>query len=228
MVTPDGTVEASYLGRREATGYEVDLDIYIPGLEYGGLLRLLDSNSEVDGRLYLDTHLRSRYSDGASLTQHLNGKLDMMVIPENVPADFLDLWASNLIFALLPGSGNSKKMNCMVARFEVENGVMHSKTTFLDSTEVIVRARGHIDLANETIHLRVAPQAKREKFFSVSAPVEVSGPLSDFKVEVAPGGFINTMFRWYYGLIYVPWKWLTGERFPAEGLATCQKAMEMD
>jgi hypothetical protein len=25
-----------------------------------------------------------------------------------------------------------------------------------------------------------------------------------------------TMIRWYYGLIYMPWKWLTGEQFPSE------------
>jgi hypothetical protein len=36
------------------------------------------------------------------------------------------------------------------------------------------------------------------------------------------------MFRWYYGLIYVPWKWLTGERFPADGIATCYKAMDWE
>lgn len=119
-------------------------------------------------------------------------------------------------------------MNCMVARFEVENGVMNSRNTFLDSTDVIVRARGNIDLANEHIHLRVAPQSKREKFFSVSALLEVKGPLSDFEVNLAPGGFINTMFRWYYNLLYVPWKRFTGERFPPDGLETCKNAMEWD
>jgi hypothetical protein len=67
-----------------------------------------------------------------------------------------------------------------------------------------------------------------EKFLSVSSPIQVKGPFDDFKVRVAPGSFVITMLRWYYGLIYVPWKWLTGERFPADGIATCYKAMDWE
>jgi len=29
-------------------------------------------------------------------------------------------------------------------------------------------------------------------------------------------------------LIYVPFKWLTGERFPSDGLVTCSKAMDCE
>ena len=29
-------------------------------------------------------------------------------------------------------------------------------------------------------------------------------------------------------LIYVPFKWLTGERFPSDGLPTCFKAMDWE
>jgi hypothetical protein len=84
-----------------------------------------------------------------------------------------------------------------------------------------VRGRGSIDIPNQQLDLLAAPQAKRERFFSVSTPVRVTGPWSDFQVGVQPGGFIGTMFRWYMALIYVPYKWLTGESFPADGLETC-------
>ena len=119
-------------------------------------------------------------------------------------------------------------MNCLVARFEVEDGVMKSKNTFLDSTDIIVRAKGEIDLGRREVDLLVAPQAKVEKFLSVSTPIAVKGPFSDFTAGVAPGGFLTSMFRLYYGLIYVPWKWLTGERYPADGIATCYKAMDWE
>jgi len=102
---------------------------------------------------------------------------------------------------------------------------MNAKSAFLDSTEVIVRAKGEIDLASRQLDLLVAPQAKTEKFLSVSTPLAVTGPFDDFQVGIGPGGFVTTVFRWYYGLIYVPWKWITGERFPPDGIATCYKAM---
>jgi len=225
---PDGKVELRYHGKNVGAGVEQTVDVDIERLQYGGLMRLFDPDSEARGELFIESSLVSHAPDVRQAVNHLEGTFAMAVFPEDINARFLDIWASNLIFALLPGGESDKKMNCMVAVFEVENGNMKSKNTFLDSTDVIVRARGDIDLVNRELNLLVAPQSKREKFLSVSAPIKVKGPFSDFTVAVAPGGFVMSMFRMYYGLIYVPWKWLTGERFPADGIATCYSAMGWD
>lgn len=223
---PDSHVEASFTGHARAPGYEYVFKADIRNLEYGGLLRLLDSKSEANGTVFLEGELTSHAPDLSQISQQMKGHVDMLAIPEDSNAEFLDLWASNLIFALLSSQDEPrKKMNCMVARFEVENGIMNTKNTFLDSTDIIVRARGDIDLVQRKLNLIIAPQAKLEKFLSVSAPLTVTGPFDDFQIKVAPGGFAMTMVRWFYGIIYVPWKWLTGERFPADGLATCYNAV---
>ena len=98
----------------------------------------------------------------------------------------------------------------------------------LDTTDVIIRGRGRIDIANQTLDLIVAPQAKREKFFSMSAPVAITGPWDGFRVGATRVGVVATLFRWYMALIYVPYKWLSGERFPADGLTTCFNATDWD
>jgi len=224
-----GNININYHGIDSVDGSEYSLDLHVERLEYGGLVRLLDADSEGNGLLHVDTVLTSKAPGPAQLVNHLQGTFDMLVIPENVQAAFLDLWAANLVFALLPtGNESKKKMNCMVARFEVEDGIMTSKDTFLDSTDIIVRARGDIDLVNRKLDLVAAPQAKLEKFLSVQTPIRVTGTFDDPSIGLAPIGFIGTMIRWYYGLIYVPWKWLTGERFPADGLATCHRAMDWE
>ena len=226
---PGRKTEASYFRRKVEAGFEYAFDMDLEGLEYGGLLRLLNPDSEASGKLFLDISLTSRPPNADQGINHLQGTFDLALFPEDAEAGFLDLWASNLILAVLATEGESnKKMNCMVGRFDVVNGIMNSKSTFLDTTEVIIRARGNIDLVNRKLDLLIAPQSKREKFLSVSTPIEVKGPFSDFSVGVAPGGFLTTMFRWYYGLVYVPWKWLTGERFPPDGIATCYKAMDWE
>ena len=74
----------------------------------------------------------------------------------------------------------------------------------------------------------VTPQAKREEFYSVSTPIKVKGPFSDYQVGLSSGGFVTTMFKWYTAFIYVPYKWLTGERFPADGLATCYDVLDLE
>ena len=82
-----------------------------------------------------------------------------------------------------------------------------------------------IDLVNRQLDLWATPQAKREKFLGVQTPVIVTGPFESPDIGPAPGGFVLTMLRWYYNLIYVPWKWLTGERFRADGIDNCFNAM---
>ncbi len=147
----------------------------------------------------------------------------MLVVPEDIGAGVLDLWAGNLVLALLTpkDSGVPKKLNCMVAEFAVDEGVMKSKVVMLDSTDVIVRGKGEIDIGNRTIDMVAAPQAKLEKIFSMSAPIVATGPWDDMQIGLGGGGFVGTLFRWYMTLIYVPYKWITGERFPADGMATC-------
>jgi uncharacterized protein involved in outer membrane biogenesis len=228
---PGGNVNADYYGKYVEGGVEAGMNIRIERLEYGGLLRLLDPASEANGLLYLDTSLYAEAPDFTRLSSGLEGQLDLLAIPDDVEAGFLDLWASNMIFALLPSPADSesgKKMNCMVARFEVEEGIMKSKNILLDSTDIIVRGRGSINLGTRELDLIFAPQAKLEKFLSISAPVEVTGSFGDFQIGVVSGGFVMTMFRWYMSLIYVPYKWLTGERFPPDGMVTCFHAMGWD
>jgi len=230
MIThPDRQFDAEYHGILVEEGLQASLKIHAERLEYGGLLRLLDSDSKASGLLYLDTSLVATGPDWSQLTPAIQGHMDLLTIPDNFQAGFLDLWASNLIFSLLrTTSESSKKMNCLVARLEAEDGVMNSKNILLDSTDIIVRGRGSIDLGKRELDLLFAPQAKVEKFLSVSAPIGVTGPFDDFEVGVVKGGFVMTLFRWYLNLIYVPYKWLTGERFPADGLATCYRAMDWD
>ena len=225
---PGGMASVNYLSRAVEDGLELDLDARFDRLEFDGLLSLFNPESTATGQLFLETRLSSRVGSDQRIVEKLQGSLDALAIPREVGAAWLDMWASNLLFALLSaGEAADKKMNCMVARFEVEDGIMKSKTTFLDTTDIIVRAKGEIDLVQRNLDLLIAPQAKRERFFSVQAPVEIKGPLDEFDVGVAAGGIVSTLVRWYYGLIYVPWKWLTGERYPEDGMATCFKALDL-
>lgn len=109
ITTPEGIVEAKYVGRRVASGYELSLDVHIPDLEYGDLLRLLDPDSEARGRLYLDTSLRSESPDPATIVQHVSGSLDMMVVPENVPPTFWTCGPPTWSLPCCPARGPARK-----------------------------------------------------------------------------------------------------------------------
>jgi len=226
----ESLIEATFESR-ELTNNRRSAKLNIQGenFDFGALLPLILPDAPASGgKLYIDTQLETVQPYGESLAAGINGHIELGVVPEDVPADILDLWAGNLLLAMLPTpdlGGTQKQLNCMVVRFKADNGVLKSNSILLDSTDIIVRGRGEIDLDAGTVNIVTVPQAKREKFFSVSAPVRISGPLNDFEVGLEGAGFIGIMFRWWYSLVYVPFKWLTGEEFPQDGLETCYIAM---
>ena len=236
FVLPGGGLNAEYTASTIDGRVDVGLKVNADALSYGGLLRLLDYESEAQGLLFLDTEIRAntamapRKAPLELLLENANGHIDFAAWPQNIEAGVLDLWTANLVVAVLPApeGGESSRLNCLATRFDIRDGLMKSKTGLLDTTDTIVRGRGTIDLGNERLDLLVWPQAKREKFLSVSTPVTVTGTFDDFRIGVEPAGFLGTLIRWYTSLIYVPFKWLTGERFPADGTSTCFDAMEWE
>lgn len=236
FVLPGGGVSANYAASVADGRLDAGLKVSADALSYGGLLRLLDHESEARGLLYLDTEIRANTAmmPGKAplelLLDNANGHIDFAAWPQNIEAGVLDIWTANLVLALLPvpKGGESARLNCLATRFKIDEGVMTSQTSLLDSTDTIIRGRGTIDLGEETLDLLVWPQAKREKFLSASTPVTVIGTFDDFRIGVEPAGFIGTLIRWYTSLIYVPFKWLTGERFPEDGTSTCFDAMDWD
>jgi hypothetical protein len=233
---PGGDVNAEYSWKISDDRIDADLRIHAEALRYGGLLRLADPDSQARGVIYLDTEIsaNTEWSPGQAALDLLltngNGILDFAAWPENSEAGLLDLWTGNLVLAILPAptSANATLLNCLVARLNMKGGVLKIDRAILDSTDTIIRGRGDIDLAKAELDLIVAPQAKREKFLSVSTPVTVTGPLDNFEIGVKAGGIIAMGMKWWTSLIYVPFKWLTGERFPADGTPTCFKVMDWE
>jgi hypothetical protein len=232
VTLPSGDINVEYSEEAVDDGYESHLNMYIERLQYGDLVQLYDPDApeNMRGLVYLNTALTSTAPSTSELRGALEGKIELLIVPEDIDAGVLDLWASNLVVALLTPDNASrpKKLNCMVAEFSVDEGVMKSKTLMLDSTDIIVRGKGEIDLANRTIDMVAVPQAKLEKLFSMSTPMKVTGPWNDMQIGVGGAGFIGTLFRWYMTLIYVPFKWITGERFPKDGLETCFGATDWE
>ena len=233
---PGGGLTAEYAWRLDGGRMAAELSAQANGLVYGGLLRLVDPEYDGQGVAYIDVDFDANADWAADVPEfelllaNANGTVDIAAWPENFETGLLDLWTANLIFALLPTpiEGEPSRLNCVAARLKADDGLLETKNVLLDSTGTIIRGRGKIDLSQRNINLLVTPQAKRERFFSASTPVRVTGPLNDFQVGVEPAGFIGTVFRWYISLIYVPFKWLTGQRFPPDGIQTCFDVMDWE
>ncbi len=195
-------------------------------LEYGILVRRRDPEAEVGGLLTLDLDIEGRAPVGEDLLAHASGRLDFMAFPKNRSAGAIDLWATSVLWALLPRIDSQPRsmINCVVARFDLDDGLMQERALLLDTTGMVVRGAATIDFKERQLEAVFGPQSKRPALLALQTPVAVKGSFQDFQIGVAPEDVLRTFIRFVTSIVVVPIQRLFVGALPADGVATCQAA----
>ena len=198
----------------------------VESLDYGVLARRIDPQSDVGGLISVDINLSSDAESLDTVMANANGQLDFAVWPKDLQAALFDLWAVNLMTAVLPSvdTENTSKFNCIIARFKMEDGIMTPEAILVDSTRVQASGRGAVDFKEETVDFVVAPRPKRPQMFSARTPIAVNGSFEDFGVGVAPGGIVGTVVRFTTSPVTTPFLWVFSEPVAADGAEACAEA----
>ena len=223
---PGGIVDLVFALEPTNTHVGLEASAKIEKLDYGILARRIDPASDVGGLISVDVDLKTRGQGLDSIMHDSNGHIDFAVWPEDLNAGIFDLWAVNLFVALMPSldSDAKSKVNCMVARFGIDAGIMRPTTLLIDSNRIQASGDGTIDFKTQTIDFKAKPQSKRPQMFSAQTPVQVKGQFSDFKVDLPPGALVGTTIRIITSPVVVPFKWVFTEKVPADGRIVCEQA----
>jgi uncharacterized protein involved in outer membrane biogenesis len=199
------------------------LKIDVDNFDYGVLGRRIKPDTDIDGRFTLHANVSSRAPRLSQILRHGSGQIDFAVWPKNLRSGVFDVWAVNVLTALLPtiNPNNEAKVNCAVGRFGLENGKLVQRALVIDTSQMRVTGNSSVDFADEKLNIRLQPQAKTAQFLSLSTPIEVSGGFSNFKVGVRPGDVVETVVRLATSVIWVPIKKLFSEKVPADGSDVC-------
>ena len=151
-----------------------------------------------------------------------------MAFPENIEADVIDLWATGLLRMLLPLLDPRPRsiVNCVVARFDLDDGLMQERALLLDTTGMVVRGAATVDLKERRLEAIFGPESKRPALFSLQTPVAVRGSFDNPRIGVAPEDVLVTLARFLTSVVVVPIQRIFGGTLPADGVATCQAAWE--
>ena len=138
-------------------------------------------------------------------------------------AGVFDLWAVNLLVALVPAVDPEKqsKVNCAVGRCVLNDGVLVERRLVLDTTRMRVVGEGRVEFDDERLRLRMKPRAKTAQFLSLATPIEVVGPFDSFRIRVSPGDVVETVTRLATSVVWVPLQKLFGKRIPKDGGDVC-------
>ena len=160
------------------------------GIDYGGLLKTFEVTDGVTGRLDAEIHLRGAGASARAIAASLGGRIEVIAGQGSVDNDLVQAAGAGLTQMLSgwsEGDGDLR-LNCIVVRLPVEDGVATSEVILLDTAAVTVGATGSIDLRDESLDLRVTPQAKQASLMSLAVPFLVKGTLTEPTVGPDPIG----------------------------------------
>ena len=207
---------------------EAELLMNVEDFDYGILARRRQPESNLKGRLNLVLELKSEVEGSVRFNDNLNGRFRFGIIPEEFKAGALDLWAVNILTAVLPilSKGSRSVVNCLVGDFVLEHSLMQPETFVLDTSNMRVSGKGTVDVKNRKIDFILTPTPKSAQFLSLSTPVAVSGSLQNPDIGVTTAGVIGTILRQPLSIIRVPLQWLFTANRERDGAAVCSAAMQ--
>jgi uncharacterized protein involved in outer membrane biogenesis len=105
-------------------------------------------------------------------------------------AELLGINATAGLFRLLGGDESTTEIRCGVADFSVAGGTATARTFVIDTTPVLARGAGTIDLGAETMNLRIDGETKQARLVRLWSPIVVQGPLTAPHVGIDTGSVV--------------------------------------
>ncbi len=207
---------------------DTSLTLNAERFDYGVLARRIDPASTMKGSLSVYADLGGQHAASRPFLGSASGRLGFGVWPEDFRSGVFDLWAVGLVSAVMPKFSDDavSTMNCVIGRFEMDQGRMNEEAVFADSSRIQVTGEVSANFASRQVDAYLVPRAKRAQIFSFAAPVEVSGGFDDFDFGFRGGDLALATVRFITSPIVAPVRWLAGQSLPKDGDAACRLAWE--
>jgi uncharacterized protein involved in outer membrane biogenesis len=192
--------------------------------DYGILARRIDKESEMRGIFDMDIEVSARAKQLSELMRYGKGHIDFAVWPGNMKSGLLDVWAVNVLMALLPAvdSTHESKVNCAIGQFTLQDGKLSHKRILVDTSRMRAFGKGSADFTTEKLQFYIRPRSKTPQFLSFAIPVEVSGSFDDFSVGVRAGDLLEVAGDMVTSVIWVPLQSMFGKTKPEDGSDVCK------
>ena len=78
-------------------------------------------------------------------------------------------------------------LRCAAGDFSITNGVMQTRSVFIDTERSVISIEGRIELAHERLDLTIKPVSKSLRLISFNSPLYVTGSFASPSVDVDRG-----------------------------------------
>jgi uncharacterized protein involved in outer membrane biogenesis len=81
-------------------------------------------------------------------------------------------------------------IRCGVIDFQAQQGTLNARSVFIDTTNVLITGRGHVNLDDERLDLSLQGDPKKVRFFRLRSPITLHGTLLHPAVGVKPENLV--------------------------------------
>ncbi len=188
LVIPD--VAAGYQTGTVKLEAQIDARTSVPSFALKGradnvnlttLIAQLDEDTESAGLLDVLVDLESRGSALSEIRSNLAGSLRLLLKNGTLASKYGSAFVNNVVKLSLPAliPHRTPQFGCIVAEFQLADGVATVGNLVLDSAKTHVAGSGTIDIGANAFDLELHPKAKKPGVINLAAVVDVSGPLAD-------------------------------------------------
>lgn len=199
--------------------------------DFGIIAHMYDPKTNMGGLVNVDVRLESKAKLLKNILAEADGYIDFVARLKNIHAGIVDLWAVNLMTAILSKNdgGNSSEINCAVAQMNMKGGQLSLDVFAIDTTAMRICGRGSIDFKKRRINMEAQPSAKTAEYFSLATPLAVDGSFDDFSVGIARGGIFGTVINFITSPIHATARRLGGKyAMPPDGSDVCSMPIGID
>ncbi len=206
-------------------GAQVDFELAaaIERFDYGIIARRQQRTADLRGLFSLDMKIKGTAPSLDALLPHASGHLDFAVWPAELRSGVFSTWSSNLVLTLLPliDPREDPQINCIVGRFDLQDGQLDGETMLIDTTSVRIRGEGQANLATEQLGFVFRPRAKGIGLLRLQTPLRVGGTLYDQRFYFDRGDVMESVLRLIGSPVLLPIEWLRHGPQARDGADVC-------
>lgn len=229
LKVPGGSVALAVSIKPGDKKSDASIKAVMHNFDIGIMVRRNKPESKMGGLVNLDMNLQSSAATPRELLENGNGYFDFSGNLENLSAGIIDLWAVNLIAAIVSSTEKKQStINCAVGRWSVVDGTLTPDVFFIDTSKIRICGRGRVDFKDEYIDLVITPTSKKPEFFNLATPLEVRGSFDDMNIGIESGGVIGTAIKFITSPVHVPLQRVISDKIPKDGSDACKVVLGPD
>jgi uncharacterized protein involved in outer membrane biogenesis len=159
-------------------------------IDYGALLKQLKLTNIATGTVDATININGRGASVAAIMAGLNGRARIVTEGGKIDSGVLNVVSSDIMAALpFVDSNGDKQIRCGVVDFDIRQGQAKVKALVFETGGFSMIGTGGINLADETLALKIDPRAKKVSLLKLAmVPVNVGGTLASPSVLPDIGG----------------------------------------